>query len=330
MAAIGPRAGAPVEQAEHVPGIGMKPQAPLQPVGDDRLQRRDRREGVGHGRRLAEQLGIDVEQQRRLGIGGPTDHDAVDLGEPGLGVGDAGDAAVDRDRQVRMRLLQPADAAVIEGRHVPVLPRRQALQPSLAGMHDEPVGARRDHGAGHRVEGLLDVLVIDAQAALHGDGHRHRRLHRRHTGTDEVRFAHQAGAEAPLLHPVGRAADIEVDLGIAEIGGDPRRRREVAGIGAAELHGDRMLAGIEAEQPLPVPVQHGAGRHHLGVEPGAARERPVERAALPVGPVHHRRDAEAPPAESVQFVSRRRHLRPVLSRVRPAPDHPRGPLREAA
>jgi hypothetical protein len=39
-------------------------------------------------------------------------------------------------------------------------------------MHDESVDPRRDHRVGHGVEGFLDILIIDAEAALHG--HRHR------------------------------------------------------------------------------------------------------------------------------------------------------------
>ncbi|GMA77319.1 hypothetical protein GCM10025880_37360 [Methylorubrum aminovorans] len=96
-------------------------------------------------------------------------------------------------------------------------------------MDDESVGASRDYRAGHGVEGLLDILIVDAEAAFHRDGYGDGRLHGRDAGADQVRLAHQAGAEASLLHPVGRAADIEVDLGVTEIGGDPRRRREIPG-----------------------------------------------------------------------------------------------------
>ena len=68
---------------------------------------------------------------------------------------------------------------------------------------------------------------------------------------------------------------------------------ERARVGAAELHRDRMLGGIEAEQPRPVAAQHRAGGDHLGVEPRAARQQAMEEPAVPVGPFHHRRDREA-------------------------------------
>ena len=88
---------------------------------------------------------------------------------------------------------------------------------------------------------------------------------------------HQAGAEAALLHAIGRAADIEIDLVIAEIRADARALRQRVRIGAAELQGDRMLRRIEAEQPRAVAMQHRAGRDHLGVKQRTARQQAMER-----------------------------------------------------
>ena len=70
-----------------------------------------------------------------------------------------------------------------------------------------------------------------------------------HSATSAGR-PHQAGAERARLHAVGRAADIEVDLVIAEIFADAGRLGELLRIGAAELQRHRMLRRIEAEQPL--------------------------------------------------------------------------------
>ena len=61
---------------------------------------------------------------------------------------------------------------------------------------------------------------------------------------------------------------------------------------AAELHRDRVLGRIEREQARAVAVQHRAGGDHLGVDQRAAREQAMEEPAVPVRPVHHRRDAE--------------------------------------
>jgi len=71
---------------------------------------------------------------------------------------------------------------------------------------------------------------------------RHRRLHRRHAFSDELRIAHQTGAEAAILHAVGGTADIEVDLCVAEIFGDLRGFGECGRLAAAELDRDRLLA----------------------------------------------------------------------------------------
>src|SRR3712207_8002428 len=45
-----------------------------------------------------------------------------------------------------------------------------------------------------------------------------------------------AGPEAPVLNPVRGAADVQVDLVVAEIGADPGRLRELPRLRSAELH----------------------------------------------------------------------------------------------
>ena len=119
------------------------------------------------------------------------------------------------------------------------------------------------------------------------------RLHGGDAIPDQRRLCHQAGAEPALLHPVRGAAHVQVDLVEAGICADPRAGRERIGIGAAELHRERMLAGVIAQQPRPVAVQHRAGGDHLGVEQRPPRQQPVEIPAVTVGPLHHGSDAEA-------------------------------------
>ena len=53
-----------------------------------------------------------------------------------------------------------------------------------------------------------------------------------------------------------------------------------------------MLVRIVRQQPRARAVQHRAGGDHLGVDQGAAREQAMEEPAVPVGPLHHRGDAE--------------------------------------
>ena len=154
-------------------------------------------------------------------------------------------------------------------------------------MHDQRVRAGRDHTARQLVERDLRILVVDADAALDGDGNFDRALHRRNAIGDQRRLRHQTGAEAAVLHPVGRTADIEVDFIVTEILADPGGGGEIARVGTAELKSNRMLAWIEAKQPPAVAMNDGAGRQHLRVEPAPPRHQTVEDAAMPVGPIHH-------------------------------------------
>jgi hypothetical protein len=74
-----------------------------------------------------------------------------------------------------------------------------------------------------------------------------------HAVGDQFGLAHQTGAEPARLHPVGRAADVQIDLVIAEGLADPRRLGQLGRVGPAQLQGDRMFDGVEAQQPLRSP-----------------------------------------------------------------------------
>ncbi len=65
-----------------------------------RLERLHRGERIGVRGRLAEQYGIDLQQQLRLVIGGAAQHHAVDMVELRLHRRDVGNAAIDRHRHV--------------------------------------------------------------------------------------------------------------------------------------------------------------------------------------------------------------------------------------
>ena len=90
---------------------------------------------------------IDIEQPPRLLIGGAAQHDAIDMqvsccrldvATPPLSTMSPGNARLRRD------------TIIIERRDIAVLPWRQALEPGLARMHDQRVGAGRHHMAGKR------------------------------------------------------------------------------------------------------------------------------------------------------------------------------------
>ena len=160
-------------------------------------------------------------------------------------------------------------------------------------MHDQRIGAGRDHAMRQPVERFFRILVVDADPAFHRDRNFHRALHRRDALGDEIRLRHQACAKTAVLHPVGRTADIEVDLVIAKVLADDGSLREIARLGTAELQRHRMLARIETKQPLSVAMNDGARGQHLRVKPRPPRHQTVEDPAMPVGPVHHRGDGKA-------------------------------------
>ncbi len=160
-------------------------------------------------------------------------------------------------------------------------------------MDENRVGACADRRIHQLIERDLGVLIVDAEPALDRDRNGNRRLHRRDTRRDRPGFAHQAGAEGPGLHAIRRTADIEVDLVIAEVFGDPRRLGEFRGLRAAKLNRNRVLVRREAEQPRAVAMDHSVGDDHLGIETRPPRQQPVEIPAVTVGPVHHRGDGKA-------------------------------------
>ena len=269
-------------------GDGIQPHAVRQFTLDVRhhgerrlLQRRERRG-------LAEQHGIDRQQAPRLLIGGAAHHHAVERADVLPRLFDTGDAAIEHDAKIGVRGFQPMHDLIVERRHLAIFLRRQPLQPGLARMHDQRVGPGPLHHFGERKQHLVRVLLVDADAAF--DRHRdiHRRLHGSNTVADQRRLVHQAGAEATFLHPVGRAADIEVDFVVAEAFADAGALRQRGRLRAAELQRHRVFACIEAKKPVAVAMQDGAGGQHLGIEQRPARHEPMEEPAMPVGPVHHR------------------------------------------
>ena len=243
---------------------------------------------------MPEQHWIDAKQQFGIVIGLAPHHHAVQFGDMGLTLIYRADTAIDCNRIGTEPLLQAIDARIIERRNIAVLFGRQAFQPRLAGMHHQMVTARRNHPIGQRVQSLFDILLVNPDPAF--DGHRHldHRFDRRDTITHQLRLAHQTGPEAAILHAVGRTADIEVDLVIAEIDADPCRPGQGLRVRAAELQGNRMFAGIKTQQALAVAMDDRPCRDHLAVKSRPPRQDAVESPTMAVGPIHHRGHAEPP------------------------------------
>ena len=132
--------------------------------------------------------------------------------------------------QLRPLALQPIDQRIVERRDLAVLLRRQALQPGLAGMDHEGRDAGR--GAGVDQANRLSSGSCSSTPIRHLTvaGMRTAARDRGHALGHQRRLAHQAGAEAAALHPVGRAADVEVDLVVAEVLADPRGLGQLGGL----------------------------------------------------------------------------------------------------
>jgi hypothetical protein len=160
-------------------------------------------------------------------------------------------------------------------------------------MDDKRRGARRLDRRGEGEQGFGRLLLVDADAAFDGDRNVDRGGHRSHAFANQRRLAHETGAEAAALNPVGWAAAVEIDLVIAEVFADPRRFDEPPRLRPPKLQRDRTFLVVKADQPLARAEHDGVRRHHFGVEARAAGQEPVERAASPVGPVHHGRHAES-------------------------------------
>ena len=160
-------------------------------------------------------------------------------------------------------------------------------------MHDESLAASLTDGTNEIAHKIVALALVNADAVLHGDGHAHHIQHGLDTVSHQLRLGHQAGPESAALHPLAGATAVEVDLVIAPLLTQLGGQRQVSRLAAAQLQGQRMLFGIEAQMPRHIAVQERTGGDHLGVEQRVAREQAVKVTAMPVRPIHHRRYAEA-------------------------------------
>ena len=158
-------------------------------------------------------------------------------------------------------------------------------------MHHEHPAIRSGCDGGHEVAQVVVALdPIDADPVLDRHRDRHRILHRLEAVRNQLRLGHQAGPESTRLDPLGRAADIQVDLVIAPLLGHSGTAREIPGVAAAKLKRERMLDRVEAQETLAVAVQQRPGGDHLGIQPAMAGDQTGEMAIEAVGPVQHRSD----------------------------------------
>ena len=241
----------------------------------------------------AENFAVDRGQNARVLIGLTPDHHPIHMLKLYSGFVQRFDAAVDRHRKVGEIALQLPDAGVIQRRDLAVLFWTQAGEPGFAGVNNKHLTlALAGDCLNEIAQKLIAVLVVNADTGFHRDRNRHHIAHRLDAVGHQWRIAHQASAKHPVLHAVGGAADVEVDLIIAARLGQLRALRQGLGIAAAELQSNRVLF-FAIGQIVPFAVNNRPGGHHFGIQQRMPRQQPQEVAAVSVGPVEHRRDGEA-------------------------------------
>ena len=129
-------------------------------------------------------------------------HDAIDMGQVGIDVGDGLDAAVEDDFEVRKFALETMCVLVSERWNLAVFLWTETLEDRRAGMHDEGPAAGIGHRAHEVAHEAVLVMIVDADAMLDGDIDRDGVAHRLDAVRHQRRLRHQAGAECALLHPL--------------------------------------------------------------------------------------------------------------------------------
>jgi hypothetical protein len=281
------RAGHALKQTDHVAGDVVETSARCDIVG-----------GIGHHRvtqrypvRLASLFAIDamvdIGKNGRVVISGTAEHHAIHMLEMFARLIEIGDTAIDADKDIRVLPLHAIDEIIIERRHFAVFLWRKPLQPGFSRMNPDRVRARRNNPFQKIRQNRFRLLIVHPDPALHRNRHAADSLHCGDTLRDHLRLAHQAGAECAGLNPIRGTADIEVDLVISVIAGDPHRLGELGRIGPAKLQRDGMFLRVIAEQPVALAMDDGIGDDHFGIKQRALRQLPVQKSAAGVGPVDH-------------------------------------------
>ena len=248
--------------------------------------------------RVHQKRGVPFGQTPRVVIGLAPQHHPVDMRQLRRNLVGRGDATVDHNRQVGEVLFKLMHYPITQRRHFTVGFGRQALEPRIARVHDEGAATCLAHGAdkiAHKAVTFRRVFgFVDTDAVFDGDRQRNHVDHGFDALGHQRRLGHQAGAKCAALHPLAGAAAVQVDFVVAPLLTKCRAMRQISRFTATQLQRNRMLLGIELQMARDVPVNQGTGGHHFGVEQRMARQQPVKKAAMAVGPVHHWRDRQLP------------------------------------
>jgi hypothetical protein len=160
-------------------------------------------------------------------------------------------------------------------------------------VDNQRINSGRLYRVGKSKQYLIRILVIDSDTALNCHWNFDGRPQGNHTITNQRWLSHQASTEASLLNAVGWTTHVEVDLVVTEILADTCGLRERLWVTSTQLQGDWMLKRVEPKQPFAISTQHCTGGEHFSVNQRPARQQPVEKPTVPIGPFHHRGDAES-------------------------------------
>ena len=135
---------------------------------------------------------------------------------------------------------------------------------------------------------LVDPYVDFSEFDNDGDRYIDRFTHTAQAVAHQLGFCHQAGAKTAGLYPVGRAADIQVDLIVAPVFSKPAAVGQFIRVAAAQLNGNGVLAAVKFQVAFAVTMKQCTGGDHFRVEQYLFADQAQEKAAMPVGPVQHR------------------------------------------
>jgi hypothetical protein len=241
---------------------------------------------------VAVDLAVGGGEEVGVVVGGAANHGGVHLGALGLGLVEGKDAAVDFDEELGKVAFEAVDLVVAQGRDRAVVLGVEALEPGFAGMDGEMLAACAADDRHEFDHIFVAIAIVYANAVLDGHGQACRSDHGGDGLGDAIGLEHQAGSEVAALDAVAGAADVEVDAVVAPGFGEAGAVGEAGGVIAADLEDEGFFVGGEAEEPIEVAMDDRLGGDHFGVEHHPPTDLPRKEAEMPIGALHHRRNAE--------------------------------------
>ena len=147
------------------------------------------------------------------------------------------------------------------------------------------------NGVDEIAEKFIAVLIIDANTRFHRHRNRHHIAHRFHAVGNQLRITHQTRTKHAVLHPVRRAANIQVDLIVSTRFCQLRTLCQRRRIATPELQRYRMFF-FTVRQVITFTVNNRPCGHHFGIQQRIAGKQTQEITAMSVRPVEHRGNRE--------------------------------------